>query len=486
MFGGHPRGLGTLFFTEMWERLSYYGMRGILLLFIVAATTGENPGFGMDGQTGAAIYGMYTALVYLLALPGGWIADRLIGQQQAVFYGGIIIAAGHFCMAIPGKFFFFTGLILIVIGTGLLKPNVSAIVGDLYPEGGARRDAGFSIFYMGINLGAFIGPLICGYLGEQVNWHLGFSAAGFGMAFGVIQYKLGLKHLGDAGKLKATDPAQRKNDISSLIRGVAGLLTIFAVLWVIDYVGILKITLTGVAGATGVIIVGLALLYFLFVIFFKDLSSMEKKRVVVIAILFVGAALFWSGFEQAGSSMNLFAERLTDRNIFGWEMPASWLQSVNALFIIIMAPIMGGLWVMLGARNPSIPTKFGLGLVLLGSGFLVLAWGAQYTTDGGPGVSPMWLVATYYLHTIGELCLSPVGLSSVTKLSPKPLVGQMMGTWFMGTALGNLIAGLVAGQFETLPITELFGNVATIVVVAGVVFLIFAKPIKNKLIGDIQ
>lgn len=213
---------------------------------------------------------------------------------------------------------------------------------------------------------------------------------------------------------------------------------------------------------------------------------MEKKRVVVIAILFVGAALFWSGFEQAGSSMNLFAERLTDRNIFGWEMPASWLQSVNALFIIIMAPIMGSLWVMLGARNPSIPTKFGLGLVLLGSGFLVLAWGAQYTTDGGPGVSPMWLVATYYLHTIGELCLSPVGLSSVTKLSPKPLVGQMMGTWFMGTALGNLIAGLVAGQFETLPITELFGNVATIVVVAGVVFLIFAKPIKNKLIGDIQ
>ncbi len=484
MFGSHPRGLATLFFTEMWERFSYYGMRGILLLFMIA--TVENGGFGMDAQTGAAVYGLYTAMVYLLALPGGWIADRLIGQQKAVFIGGIIIATGHFSMAIPMKFTFFMGLILIVIGTGLLKPNVSTIVGGLYPEGGARRDAGFSIFYMGINLGAFFGPLICGYLGESINWHLGFSAAGFGMVFGLIQYKLSQKHLGDAGKFQKVDAAQHRSDIQSLYKGIGAILLIAVILFGLDASGILDVTLQGLAGATGVIIVSLAFLYFIYIIFFTHLESQEKKRVFVIALLFIGAAIFWSGFEQAGSSMNLFAKQLTDRVMFGWEMPASWLQSVNALFIIIMAPIMGSLWVWLGKHNPSIPTKFGLGLLLLGSGFFVLAWGASYTSHGGPGVSPMWLVVTYYLHTIGELCLSPVGLSSVTKLSPKPLVGQMMGTWFMGAALGNLIAGLVAGQFGSLPITELFTNVATIVAVAGLVFLLFAKPIQNKLIGDIK
>ncbi len=484
MFGSHPRGLATLFFTEMWERFSYYGMRGILLLFMIASI--ENGGFGMDAQTGAAIYGLYTAMVYLLALPGGWIADRLIGQQKAVFIGGIIIATGHFSMAIPSKFTFFMGLILIVIGTGLLKPNVSTIVGGLYPEGGARRDAGFSIFYMGINLGAFFGPLICGYLGENVDWHLGFSAAGFGMILGLIQYKLTQKHLGDAGTFQKVDEAQHRNDIQSLYRGIGAIVVIALLLFGLDASGILDVTLQGLAGATGVIIVSLAFLYFIYIIFFTHLQIQEKKRVFVIALLFIGAAVFWSGFEQAGSSMNLFAKQLTNRVILGWDMPASWLQSVNALFIIIMAPVMGSLWVWLGKHNPSIPTKFGLGLLLLGSGFFVLAWGASYTTMDGPGVSPMWLVVTYYLHTIGELCLSPVGLSSVTKLSPKPLVGQMMGTWFMGAALGNLIAGLVAGQFGTLPITELFTNVASIVAVAGLVFLVFARPIQNKLIGDIK
>jgi len=468
----------------MWERFSYYGMRGLLLLFMIAAV--KDGDFGMDAQTGAAVYGLYTAMVYLLALPGGWIADRLIGQQKAVFIGGTIIAAGHFSMAIPNEYTFFMGLILIVIGTGLLKPNVSTIVGGLYPEGGARRDAGFSIFYMGINLGAFFGPLICGYLGENVNWHLGFSAAGFGMVFGLIQYKITQKYLGDSGKFQKVDAAQHRSDILALYKGIGAILLIALILFGLDASGILDVTLQGLAGATGVIIVSLALVYFLYVIFFTRLESQEKKRVFVIALLFVGAAIFWSGFEQAGSSMNLFAKQLTDRVMFGWEMPASWLQSVNALFIVIMAPIMGSVWVWLGKYNPSIPTKFGLGLLLLGSGFFVLAWGASYTNPDGPGVSPMWLVATYYLHTIGELCLSPVGLSSVTKLSPKPLVGQMMGTWFMGAALGNLIAGLVAGQFGSLPITELFTNVASIVAVAGVVFLIFARPIQNKLIGDIK
>ncbi len=483
MFKGEPKGLPVLFFTEMWERFSYYGMRGLLLLFMVAPI--ENGGFGMDTVTGGAIYGLYTAMVYLLALPGGWIADRLIGQQQAVFIGGIIIAAGHFSMAIPMQSAFYLGLILIVIGTGLLKPNVSAIVGDLYPEGGARRDAGFSIFYMGINVGAFAGPLVCGYLGEDINWHLGFSAAGIGMVFGLIQYKMGTKHLGTAGTIAKKPPAEYAKDMATFYKGIAGVVAVVIAATLLHVMGVVTLTLPGVAQTTGAIIVSLAVVYFAYVLLFGGLNSQQKKRIVVIFFLFVGAALFWSGFEQAGSSMNLFAERLTDRVIVGWLMPASWLQSVNALFIVIFAPIVGALWVKLGNREPSIPTKFAWGLLLLGSGFLVLAWAATYTSTGGPGVSPMWLVTTYFLHTIGELCLSPVGLSSVTKLSPKHLVGQMMGVWFMGTALGNLIAGLLGGAFDTLPLPELFGNVALISVVGGLFFLIFTKVIQ-KLIGNLK
>lgn len=479
----HPRGLTILFFTEMWERFSYYGMRALLLLFMVEAI--ETGGMGMDAETGAAVYGLYTALVYLLALPGGWVADRLIGQQRAVFLGGAIIAAGHFCMAFPLQETFYLGLALIVIGTGLLKPNVSAIVGDLYPEGGARRDAGFSIFYMGINVGAFLGPLICGYLGQKIDWHLGFSAAGFGMVLGLIQYRLGLKHLGAAGTLKEQTPETLAKDMGTLYQSLGGLAALAAAIALLQAGGLIHLTLQGVAQATGVIIVSLAIAYFAYILLFGHLQAFEKKRVAVIFILFVGAALFWSGFEQAGSSFNLFAERLTDLNILGWAVPASWFQMIPALNIIVLAPVFAWLWVWLAHREPSIPTKFGLGLLFLGGGFFVIAWGATYAANGGPGVSPMWLISTYLLHTFGELCLSPVGLSSVTKLSPKRLVGQMMGVWFMGAALGNLIAGLLAGRFETLPLPELFGSIMLISLTAGLLFLIFSKGIQ-KLIGDLK
>jgi POT family proton-dependent oligopeptide transporter len=256
-------------------------------------------------------------------------------------------------------------------------------------------------------------------------------------------------------------------------------------LTLVQNLGIIKLTLEGIAAASGVIILSLAVLYFLYVLIFGHLTSIEKKRVIVIFFLFIGAALFWSGFEQAGSSMNLFAERLTNRMVLGFETPASWLQTINPLFIILLAPVFGSLWVWLGSRNPSIPVKFGLGLILLGGGFMVMMWGSTYTDPNGPGVSPAWLISTYFLHTCGELCLSPVGLSSVTKLSPKPLVGQMMGTWFMGAALGNLIAGLVAGKFETLPLPELFGNVAYVSLAAGALFLLFA-PLMNRLTGGIK
>lgn len=475
-FFGHPRGLATLFFTELWERFSYYGMRGILVLYMVA--TIQEGGLGWNDSKAGAIYGLYTAGVYLLALPGGWIADRLIGQQRSVFLGGCIIALGHFSLAVPHTAGFFTGLVLIIMGTGLLKPNVSAIVGDLYPESGARRDAGFSIFYMGINIGAWIGPFIVGFLGENINWHLGFGAAGVGMVLGLVQYQLGTKYLGNAGQLREEVLDGVALAKQRFLVGVAVTVGVFAVLTAMQLLGSVNLTFEGVAVGTGVFIVSLAVLYFLSLLGFGDLDLGEKKRVIYIFFLFLGSALFWSGFEQAGSSLNLFAERLTDRVVFGWEAPASWLQSVNPLFIIILAPIVGQLWIVLQDHEPSIPVKFGAGLTLLGAGFFVLAWGATYAVDGNL-VSPAWLVVTYFLHTVGELALSPVGLSSVTKLAPSRLVGQMMGVWFMGTALGNLIAGLVAGRMETMPVQQIFFTVGMTVLGGGVLFFLFSQLIKK-------
>lgn len=476
-FFGHPRGLSTLFFTELWERFSYYGMRALLVLFMTDQLSG---GFGMEKKEATAIYGLYTAAVYFLALPGGWMADHLFGQRKAVLIGGMIIAAGHYALAIPAVPTFYLGLCLVSLGTGLLKPNVSAIVADLYPEGGARRDAGFSVFYMGINIGAFAGPLVCGYLGEEYNWHLGFSAAGVGMTFAVIQYVWGWRLLGDAGTLRARDTAR---SWKKFVYGVGAILALAAVLVAMDATGILPITLLGFAATTGYFIGGLAIFYFLGVSLFAGLNGAERKRVVVIAILFVGSAVFWSGFEQAGSSMNLFARDYADRVILGKERPASWLQAVNPLFIIALAPVLGLLWTRLGDRSPSVGVKFGVALILLSAGFFVMAWGSSFTEAGK--VSPMWLVVTYFLHTVGELCLSPVGLSTITKLSPRRLVGQMMGTWFMATALGNLMAGRIAGYIEDLPLDQLFGTVAVIAGGFGLILLALAVPIR-KMAGGVK
>ena len=481
-FFGHPQGLATLFFTELWERFSYYGMRALLILFMTDAAAG---GLAMTSERAGAIYGLYTFGVYALALPGGWIADRLVGQRRAVLYGGVLIALGHYCLAVPGLTMFYGGLMLIVLGTGLLKPNVSAIVGDLYPEKGARRDAGFSIFYMGINIGAFLGPLVCSWLGEPregaaswVNWHYGFAAAGVGMTLALVQYVAGIKHFRGAGELKADvrDPETVAVARRQFIMGVTGAAILTAVVAGAASVGILAVTLLSLAQVTGAVVVILAIGYFVYVIAFVCRDQVERRRIGLCAVLFLGAAMFWSGFEQAGSSMNLFARDFTDRSFGGLELTAGALQSINPIFIILMAPVIGMVWVGLGRHNPSIPVKFGIGLVLLGTGFLVLAWGSMFVEQGRVGMQ--WLVATYFLHTVGELCLSPVGLSSITKLAPDRLVGQMMGTWFMGSALGNLISGLVAGYIESLPLTELFGTVAAIVIVSGVIFLILYKPIR--------
>jgi POT family proton-dependent oligopeptide transporter len=482
-FFGHPRGLATLFFTEMWERFSYYGMRGILILFMVDAI--QTGGLGLTVGRAAAIYGLYTAAAYLTALPGGWFADRIVGARNAVFYGGILIAAGQITLALSAttQAGFYTGLLLVVTGTGLLKPNVSAIVGDLYPDGGVRRDAGFSVFYMGINIGAFVGPLLCGYLGEQIAWEYAFWAAGLGMILGLVQYKVGAG-LGNLGG-PPTPTAEEKRSTNRTLWGVIlAIASVVAVLYWLYTSGIFTFTLEQAATATGVLIFGLVVVYFAIALLFGGFNTAEQKRLVVIFFLFLGSALFWSGFEQAGSALNLFGADFTDRVIFGWEAPASWLQAVNPIFIIIFAPIFGWLWLALGKWNPSLPLKFGYGLILLGLGFLVIGWAAVYATPTD-GVSPMWLVVTYFLHTSGELCLSPIGLSSITKLSPKKLVGQMMGIGFMGTSLGNLIAGLAAGQMENMPLTQLFNTVAGVVLGAGILFIVFKGPVR-RLQGGIE
>ena len=487
LFPGHPRGLPTLFFTEMWERFSFYGMRALLVLFMTGATIGENPGLGFDLVTATAIYGLYGSLVYLLALPGGWVADQLWGQRKAVFVGGCIIAAGHFSMAVPTRFTFFLGLVLIVIGTGLLKPNVSSVVADLYPEGGARRDAGFSIFYMGINVGAMAGPLLCSFLGEQGNWHWGFSAAGFGMVLGLIQFRLGYGPLGNAGLLRTDRTREQLARTARTFYGICASVAVALVAFgILVSNGTIPLSLTDISDNLAIAILVIIALYFLYVVAWGGHSGGEIKKIFVIFWLFLCAALFWSGFEQAGSSLNIFARDFTDRTLFGWEYGASALQSVNAFFIIVLAPVFGSLWVWLARRNanPSVGVKFALGLMGLGAGFLVIAWGAA---NAGPDatVSAAWLVVMYFLHTVGELALSPVGLSAMTKLAPAGRISQMMGVWFVAAALGNLIAGRVAGLLEGLEPSPLFMNVAMIVGGGGLVALI-VSPFVRRLAGDID
>jgi POT family proton-dependent oligopeptide transporter len=482
---GHPRGLYTLFFTEMWERLSYYGMRALLVLFMEDQV--QNGGLGLTAPMAAAIYGLYTAGVYLMALPGGWIADRLIGAQRAVWFGGILIAAGHFTLAVPVTQFFFAGLILVVLGTGLLKPNISALVGAMYPEGGARRDAGFSIFYMGINVGAALGPLVCSALGEKLNWHYGFTAAGVGMVLGLIQFRLTRRHLGDSG-LPPADRGTATGRDWTLLWTALGM---FVVAVALVFAGVVKVKPIWLAQNTAVFLVGLAAAYFAWAFLFAGLTRTEKGRLSVIVLLFVAAALFWAGYEQAGSSLNLFAKYHTQLRVetFNWAIPAGWLQSVPAVFVIVFAPVAAAVWLALGRRdrNPSLAVKMSLGLLLLAGGFLVIALASKRALASGP-VWPSWLVITYLLHVLGELCVSPVGLSSVTKLAPPRLVGQMMGIWFLAASLGNLLAGLFAGEVtgdNTAAMSGKFLQVVAITGGVGLLLLLLNKPVRRWM-GGVQ
>jgi proton-dependent oligopeptide transporter, POT family len=458
---GHPRGLTTLFFTEMWERFSYYGMRALLILFMTVPIA--QGGLGWDAKHAATIYGLYTAGVYFTAIPGGWIADRLLGQRRAVLWGGVLIALGHYSLALNILPFFFAGLVLIVAGTGLLKPNISSMVGQLYAAGDQRRDAGFSIFYMGINTGALIAPIICSYLGEKVAWHWGFGAAALGMTLGVVQYVLGGKRLGQAGLMTAPPEDAGATWAKVLAVIAAGTLLLWA-LW--DYKDL--VILAGTAA------------FFVWLVR-QGRTAVERRRIGAVIVLFVFATLFWGAFEQAGSSLNLFAQRFTRRTVFGWEFPAGWFQSINSLFLVLLAPVFAWAWIRLGRREPSSPTKFVIALVCVGLGFLVVAI-AAWLGQGQP-VSPWWLIGLYFFHTLGELSLSPVGMSAVTKLAPARLVGSMMGVWFLSISLGNFIGGRVAGLFETFPLPSLFGAVFLTTTAAAIVLALLVRPIRGLMTG---
>ncbi|MFN2565210.1 MAG: peptide MFS transporter [Gemmatimonadaceae bacterium] len=492
-FFGHPRGLSTLFFTEMWERFSYYGIRPLLVLFMTAALM--DGGFGFPRDQASAIVGIYAASVYLASLPGGWVADRLLGLRRAILYGGVFISAGHISIGLASfvgsKVPFFLGLVLIVLGTGLLKPNISAIVGDLYPEGGARRDAGFSIFYMGINIGAFAGQLITGALGEGVRWHLGFGAAGVGMLLGLVVYMLRAPStLGDIGmrptRLANPVAQARQERRVKLTVGIA--LGLLGLLVVLAATGAITLDAQAIAQSMTYVLVGAAVLYFGYLFTAGGLTGDEKKRVGVIGVLFVAAAVFWSAFEQAPTSLNLFARDFTDRQFGRRLIPATWFQSVNSLFVILLAPVAAATWVALARRRGDLssPAKFAIGLLLAGVGFLLMIFAANRVVESGGTlkVSPWWLVWSYFFQTVGELALSPVGLSSMTKLSPRRYVGQMMGVWFLATSLGNLIAGRVGGhvdpeKLEQMP--QLFTATTASLVISAAVLGLLVVPIRRMM-----
>jgi POT family proton-dependent oligopeptide transporter len=439
-FYGHPAGLATVFFNEMWERLSFYGMRALLVMFLVDSVA--HGGLGLDDGTATAIYGLYVGATYLACLPGGWVGDRLLGAQRAMLVGGIIIVFGHLTLGLSQTpQWFYLGLLVIVIGTGLLKPNAGAIVAALYPEGGARRDAGFTIYYVGVNLGAALGPLITGWLAQRYGWRYGFMAAAGGMTIGAVQFIWGRRLLGVAGGVP-NSPARWRGVYVGAIVLLATAVALWSGAWVISAPAMRSLSTQGVTLA--------AIAYFAYLLFGAGLSRVERQRVLAVLVLFIASALFWAGYEQCGSSFNLFAERDTARAVWGFTVPASWFQALNPVYIIAFGPVFSALWMRLGLRNldPSTPIKFVLGLLGLAAGFLVMAAAARVVMSGqlaGMG----WLTLTYLLHTWAELVISPVGMSAVSKLVPSRFVGQSLGVWFLSISLGELIAGGIAGEIDT-------------------------------------
>jgi len=487
-FFGHPKPLKTLFFTELWERFSYYGIRPLLVLYMVAMV--NDGGLALDRPTAAAIVGLFAGSMYLMTVFGGWIADNWLGQARAVWYGSIIIALGHLSIALTtifDQFFFYFGLVLIVLGSGLFKTCISVIVGTLYKAQDSRRDAGFSIFYMGINMGSFIAPLITGLLARDYGWHLGFGIGGIGMLIALLIFRfLAIPQLQTFNELR-----QESNTCSKPVvenknapKIVFSFLFLVAVVIGLTFFGIIHINPVVVATYLTVgISIGI-IAYFAYLLLFLNLEQNEKFKIVICFVLLAASALFWSAFEQKPTTFTLFAQDYTDRIVFGFEIPTVWFESINALFIIIFAPVAAWLWAKLGKANkdPSYISKFIIALLFAAGGFLLMTLASHFAIHGGV-VSPFWLVGTLFLLTIGELCLSPIGLSTMTKLAPDVIRSQIMGLWFTGTALGNLMAGLIGGQVSADGINHLpslFMRCVLALVIGAIVLFLLKKPM-NKL-----
>ncbi len=423
---GHPVGLYILFFTEMWERFSYYGMRAIFVLYLTAKTMDENAGLGWSSGEALALYGWYTMLVYVASIPGGWIADKFLGQKKSVLVGGILLVAGHSILAVEQMWAWYSGLCLIIAGVGMLKPNISTMVGGLYKQGDIRRDKGFTIFYIGINLGAFLSSLIVGYVGEVHGWHYGFGLAGIGMALGLLQYLLGQKYLKNVGNfLGASEKIEDKEAMK------------------------------------------------------KPLTKNEKDRIIVLLISFLLVIVFWGAFEQAGGLMNIYAKEKTNRMLMGWEVPASWFQSLNAMFIIFLGTSVAAYWAnrKLKGKVSSSLFKMIIGLIIMGTGFFFMtAASVEFNANGSSAM--YWLVLAYLFHTIGELCISPVALSFITKLAPVKYGALMMGVYFAMTGLGNKLAGLLGESAESLGEFTIFTGIAVFCVIFGLLVMVFRKKLE--------
>lgn len=484
-FFGHPRGLMTLFLTEMWERFSFYGMRALLTLYLVAPPDGVTPpggGLGISSGDATAIYGTYLALVYVTPLAGGWVADRMWGPRRAVLVGGIVIAGGHFLMAIPGQqVSFWLGLLLIAAGTGLLKPCVSCLVGGLYDTGDeSRRDAGFSIFYMGINLGAFTAPLVCGFLYNNFNWHVGFAAAGFGMLFGVAQYLIGSKTLGDVG-VAVPNPAPP--EVRRRVFGLTGLLLVIVVALVAAFSLVRGgFSITDIVDVLTIIILVLPIIYFRRVFSSGKLTDVEHSRMRAFLVLFLASAVFWMIFDQAGSTLNIFAQENTDRNIGNFEMPAAFLQSVDPILVIIFAPIFAALWTKLGDRAPSTALKFAFALVGIGLSFVVMVI-PGLAADGGELASVWWLIGVYVIQCWAELLLSPTGLSATTRLAPAGMGSQLLALWFLSVSVGDTIGGQLARGLDSLGLAPYFGILGSAAILCGLILLLASPKVRHMMAG---
>lgn len=458
----------------MWERFSYYGLRAILIFYMMASPATGGLGFPLAKAT--AVYSLYASMNYVVALGGGWLADKFLGLRRAVILGGVLIALGNGLLSIGQLETFYAGIAFIIVGTGFLKPNISTIVGTLYSREDNRRDAGFSIYYMGINVGALLAPLIVGYIGQRISWQYGFATAGLFMLAGIIQFVVESKHLPRrifAPEEPGTVLEQQQNRKWLRIGGVAVIsLGAGLFLW--------GASVEGLADFVGGLLLAIVVVVLAYLLSYRSPDAYERKRLAVVCILFLISSLFWSSFEQAGSTLNLFAEQNTNNNLLGFEIPSTWYQSLNPVFLVLLAPLFAALWVRLGDRQPSVPAKFTLGLLLVGLGFVWLVGGASLSA-GGAKVSPMWLFVVYLLHTCGELCLSPVGLSAMTRLAPARMAGFIMGVFFLSISVGNYVGGRLAGLYESLPLPTLFGAVGSFSIVVALIFAFFIKPVARMM-----